>query len=447
MPHPVVIIGAGPIGLAGAAQAQSRGLDTIVLEAGASAGAAVSEWGHIRLFSPWSELVDPVATALLVGSGWQAPSLSAYPTGDDWVSAYLRPLAEALERTDEVQIRYGHRVVGVTRFGRDRLVDSGRDDEPLVLQVDTGDGIERITASAVVDASGTWGGPNPLGGDGLPALGELDHAHRISYRVPDLRSEQGAERYAGQHVVVAGTGASAQNALVELARLAESAPGTRVTWLVRRPSVGNAFGGGDNDQLEARGALGRSAERAAGSGAVTAVTSFRTASVEPQADGRLTVTDFGGRTVTDVDEIVAVTGFRPDLGFLSEIRLDLDPVLQSPRTLAPLIDPNVHSCGTVYPHGAKELVQPEPGFYLVGMKSYGRAPSFLTLTGGEQVRSVVAAIAGDHLAAERVELVLPDTGVCGGSGTFDDAAEDGGCCAPGGPELISIGRSDPETAR
>ena len=165
---------------------------------------------------------------------------------------------------------------------------------------------------------------------------------------------------------------------------------------------------------------------------MSARTSFRSASVEQQGDGRLTVTDFDGQTVTDVDEIVAVTGFRPDLGFLSEIRLDLDPVLQSPRTLAPLIDPNVHSCGTVYPHGAKELVQPEPGFYLVGMKSYGRAPSFLTLTGCEQVRSVVAAIAGDHEAAERVELVLPDTGVCGGSGTFDEADQGGGCCAPGG---------------
>jgi hypothetical protein len=380
-----------------------------------------------------------VAAALLASSGWEAPAPSAYPTGDEWVAGYLQPLADALEKTAEVEVRYGHRVVGVTRFGRDRLVDSGRDDEPLVLQVETGHGVERITASAVVDASGTWGGPNPLGGDGLPALGEATHTDRISYRVPDLRSEQGRKRYAGRHVVVAGTGASAQNALVELSHLAESAPGTRVTWLVRRPSAANAFGGGDNDQLEARGALGKSAERAAGSGTVTAVTSFRTASVEQQPDGRLTVTDFGGQTVTDVDEIVAVTGFRPDLGFLSEIRLDLDPVLQSPRVLAPLIDPNVHSCGTVYPHGAKELVQPEPGFYLVGMKSYGRAPSFLTLTGGEQVRSVVAAIAGDREAAERVELVLPETGVCGGSGTFDDASEGGGCCAVSEPELISIG--------
>jgi len=439
MAHPVVIIGAGPIGLAAAAHAQSRGLDTVVLEAGSSAGAAVREWGHIRLFSPWSELVDPVAAALLGGSGWQAPTATAYPTGDDWVADYVQPLADALETTDEVEVRYGHRVIGVTRFGRDRLVDSGREDEPLVLQVDTGHRIERVTASAVVDASGTWGGPNPLGGDGLPALGETAHADRISYRVPDLRSVEGRTRYAGKHVVVAGTGASAQNALVELSDLAESAPGTRVTWLVRRPTVGGAFGGGDNDQLEARGALGKSAERAAGSRAVTAVTSFRTAAVEQQGDGRLTVTDFGGQTVSDVDEIVVVTGFRPDLGFLSEIRLDLDPVLQSPRTLAPLIDPNVHSCGTVYPHGAKELAQPEPSFYLAGMKSYGRAPSFLTLTGFEQVRSIMAAIAGDHAAAERVELVLPDTGVCGGAGTFDAADSGAGCCDPATAELITIG--------
>ena len=128
-----------------------------------------------------------------------------------------------------------------------------------------------------------------------------------------------------------------------------------------------------------------------------------------------------GRPVLDaVDEVVVVTGFRPDLSWLSEVRLDLDPVLQAPRALAPLIDPNVHSCGTVYPHGAAELAQPEPGLYLVGMKSYGRAPTFLAMTGYEQVRSVAAAIAGDHEAAARVELVLPETGVCGGAGLFDE---------------------------
>jgi hypothetical protein len=211
-----------------------------------------------------------------------------------------------------------------------------------------------------------------------------------------------------------------------------------VTWLVRRPTVGNAFGGGDNDQHEARGELGKSAQRAAEGGAVTAQTSFRAGSLEQQPDGRLTVIDLDGQSVSDVDEIIAVTGFRPELDHLSEIRLDLDPVLQAARILAPMIDPNIHSCGSVEPHGAKELAQPEPGFYLVGMKSYGRAPSFLTLTGCEQARSVIAEIAGDHEAAGRVELVLPDTGVCGGSGSFDESDGDG-CCAPAVPELITIG--------
>jgi len=446
MQHPVVIIGAGPIGLAAAAHAQSRGLETVLLEAGPTAGAAIREWGHVRLFSSWSELTDAAATALLDGAGWQAPAAETYPTGADWVDGYLQPLADALAATPEVDVRYGHRVVGVTRSGRDRLVDSGRDTEPLVLQVRTSDGVERITASAVVDASGTWGGPNPLGGDGLHALGEVEHADRISYRIPDVRSEAGRARYAGKHVVVAGTGASAQNVLVELATLGEDAPDTRVTWLVRRPTVGNAFGGGDNDQLEARGELGKSARRAAESRVVTPLTSFRASIVEAQPDGRLRVIDFGGQVVTDVDEIVAVTGFRPELAHLNEIRLDLDPVLQAPRELAPMIDPNIHSCGSVEPHGAKVLAQPEPGFYLVGMKSYGRAPSFLTLTGCEQARSVIAAIAGDHEAADRVELVLPETGVCGGSGVFDES-EGGGCCAPATPELLTIGHVGSRVAR
>ena len=287
----------------------------------------------------------------------------------------------------------------------------------------------------MIDASGTWTQPNPLGADGYPALGEAEHADRIFYGMPDLTDERLRERYAGRHVVVAGTGASAQNALVALARLAAEEPATRVTWLVRRP--GASFGGGDNDQLEERGALGRRAQAVAESGIVTTRTQFRATAVREDASG-LVVESVDGQTVEGVDEIIVVTGFRPDLSILSEVRLDLDGVLQSPRELAPLIDPNVHSCGTVYPHGAKELAQPETNFFLAGMKSYGRAPSFLTLTGFEQVRSIVAAIAGDTAAAERVELVLPESGVCGGSGQFDEPAAEasGGCCGPASAELL-----------
>ena len=139
---------------------------------------------------------------------------------------------------------------------------------------------------------------------------------------------------------------------------------------------------------------------------------------------------------------MVATGFRPELDFLREIRLSLDPALECPPALAPLIDPNEHSCGTVRPHGARELAQPEPGFYFAGMKSYGRAPTFLMLTGYEQVRSIVAEIAGDHEAAARVELVLPETGVCNGPGPELAVNADGvgatagsvGCCAPAAPE-------------
>ena len=132
------------------------------------------------------------------------------------------------------------------------------------------------------------------------------------------------------------------------------------------------------------------------------------------------------------DELIVATGFRPELSFLRELRISLDPALECPSLLAPLIDPNEHSCGTVRPHGARELAQPESGFYFAGMKSYGRAPTFLLITGYEQVRSIVAEIAGDHEAAARVELVLPETGVCNGPGPVSNAAVGKTDCC-GGP--------------
>jgi Pyridine nucleotide-disulphide oxidoreductase len=450
MPHPVVIIGAGPIGLAAAAHAAERGMEFLVLEAGPHAGSSVGEWAHVRLFSSWSELVDPAARRLLDSTGtWTSPDDSAYPTGGEWRTTYLRPLADALGTTSGGSVRYGSRVVGVGRAGRDLVVDSGREGDPFAIHVDGPTGPERLLGSAVVDASGTWTRPNPLGADGYPALGEEDNAARITYGIPDLDDPTVAARYAGRHVAVAGKGASAQGVLVGLARLAKADAGTRVSWLLRRPSVGDAFGGGDNDQLEQRGRLGQDARAAATSGSVTDVTRFRTGFVATQADGRLTLTSVDGQRVADVDEVIVVTGFRPDLTFLSEVRLDLDPALGAARALAEQIHPDHHSCGDVAPHGYRELRQPEQDLYVVGMKSYGRAPSFLAMTGYEQVRSVVAALDGDLEAAGRVELVLPETGVCNGAGAFDDpdalavTGAGGGCCGPAAmePQLISLGRA------
>lgn len=445
MPHqttttelPVVVIGAGPSGLAAAAHLRSREVDVLVLESGHAAGAAVSQWGHVRLFSAWSELVDPAAEKLLADAGWTPPNAKRYPTGAEWVSSYLQPLADALGDS----VRYGTTVTSVAKQSRDRLVSSGRDEASFTIHTRTAEGAAHIQARAVIDASGTWTGPNPLGGDGVPAIGEAEAADHISYRIPDLQNEAERTRYAGKHVVVAGTGASAKGALIGLTALAKDEPNTRVTWLVRRSNVGAAFAGSGQDELPQRGALGQQAQAAVTEGPVTTLNGFRTARVSKGPDDRLVIESFDNQVVEGVDEVVVLTGFRPNLEMLSEVRLDLDPVLQAPRQLAPLIDPNEHSCGTVYPHGAKELAQPETGFYLVGMKSYGRATSFLALTGFEQTRSVAAAIAGDHEAAARVELTLPETGVCGGSGLFDDdAAEAGGCCGTAAePELITLGR-------
>ncbi|WMC87515.1 NAD(P)-binding domain-containing protein [Streptomyces rochei] len=436
--QPVVVIGAGPVGLAAAAHLLERGAEPLVLEAGQSAATAVREWAHVRLFSPWAEVTDPAAEKLLAPTGWTRPDGTTYPTGRDWAERYLQPLADALGD----KVRYGATVTGVARSGRDRIVDSGRDEQPFTVHLETADGgEERITARAVVDASGTWSTPGPMGANGLPALGEKSASDRITHRVPDLTDPAVRARYAGKRTAVVGSGASAFTALALLADLAGEEADTHAVWILRR-GIGDAtYGGGEADQLPARGALGLRAKAAVEAGYASAVTGFRTEAVERDGD-RLVLVAEDGRRSDPVDEVIALTGFRPDLSFLSELRLGLDERLQAPTALAPLIDPNVHSCGTVYPHGVKELSHPEQDFYLVGMKSYGRAPTFLALTGYEQVRSIAAALAGDHEAAERVELTLPETGVCGGAGLYDepDTArndESGGCCTP--PTTLQIG--------
>ncbi|MFI1062804.1 NAD(P)-binding domain-containing protein [Streptomyces spororaveus] len=434
---PVVVIGAGPAGLAAAAHLVDRGIEPLVLEAGSTAGAAVREWAHVRLFSTWGEVVDPAAEKLLAPTGWVKPDPATYPSGGDWAEIYLQPLADVLGE----QVRYDARVTGVSRTGRDRIVDADREAQPFVINYETADGAEqRIWARAVIDASGTWTTPGPAGGSGLAALGEKAAADHITYRVPDLKDPAVRARYAGKRTAVIGSGASAFTALAYLADLAKDEPGTHSVWILRRGISGSTFGGGASDQLPARGALGLAAKAAVDNGYADAVTGFRTDAVEKSGERLVLVAD-DGRRLDPVDEVIVLTGLRPDLSFVSELRLGLDERLQAPVELAPLIDPNQHSCGTVYPHGVKELSHPEKDVYLVGMKSYGRSTAFLAMTGYEQVRSIAASLAGDQEAAERVELTLPETGVCGGAGLFDqpEAAEaaGGGCCAA--PATLTIG--------
>lgn len=433
---PVVVIGAGPLGLATAAHLLERGLTPLVLEADAGPGAAVAQWAHVRTFSPWPELVDPAAARLLAPTGWTAAQ-AGFPTGREWIDDYLAPLAAALG----ARVQFGAKVVAVSRLGRDRLVSPGRAQAPFVVHVTNTDGTEcRVQARAVIDASGTWGQPNPAGADGVPAIGERAAAAAgvLSYVPPTLAQ---ASALAGKHVVVVGSGHSAMTAVTQLGEVARRDPTTTVTWLLRRGVTGDTFGGGAADELPQRGALGVRSKEAVEAQRVSLLTGFRTERID-LSEGRAVVTAEDGRSLPPADHVVVLTGLRPDLSFLSEMRIELDPILQAPIKLAGSIDPNMHSCGSVAPHGAAELAHPEPDLYIVGMKSYGRAPTFLAMTGYEQVRSIAAELAGDHEAARRVELTLPDTGVCNGAGLLDSPDTEnagGGCCgAPSTPQPLSL---------
>jgi thioredoxin reductase len=424
---PVAVIGGGPIGLAAAAHLIERGLPVKLYEAGATVGVSVLDWAHVRIFSPWRHNVDPAAQRLLERQGWKAPRADRLPTGGEIVRDYLLPLSQTPEMAAIVET--GAKVTAIGRRGIDKIGSTGRESRPFVLSVAKSDGTtRRDLARAVIDASGTWTHQNPLGGDGMPAEGEAEHADRLAYGIPDVCRDR--ESYAGRKVAVVGAGYSAANVLLDLAKLSERAPETSIVWIVRGANLIRVYGGGLADGLPARGELGADVKTLVDSGRVTLVTGFSTTAVRDAGGGVMLEgeTAEGMRKVGPFDRVVVTTGQRPDLNLTRELRLELDPWLESARALGPLIDPNVHSCGSVPPHGHRELSHPEPGFYTVGVKSYGRAPTFLLLTGYEQVRSVVAAIAGDLVAADDMRLVLPETGVCSTSSAEFEIAAPGPSC-------------------
>jgi thioredoxin reductase len=440
---PVVVIGAGPVGLAAAAHLADRGIDFLVLEAGEAVAASIAHWGHVRLFSPWRYNTDSVARRLLADSGWAEPDPDQLPTGNDLIDAYLAPLAAHQAIAD--RLRLNTKVVAISRLGHDRVRTAGRVSAPFLVRVSTVDGRwEDIAARAVIDASGTWTIPNVLGGNGLPAYGEADNAERIIAALPDVLGKD-RQRFAGRHTIVVGAGQSATTTLLDLARLAESEPATKVTWALRAGSPVRAYGGGDADALPARGSIGTRVRAMVDAGKVPVVTGFHTHTVKASGDGVELVSRAadGTEQTLAADVVVNATGFRPDHTIASELRLDLDPILGSTRALAPLIDPNEHSCGTVPPHGVDELTHPEPGYYAIGVKSYGRAPTFLLATGYEQARSVVAALAGDWSAARDVQLELPETGVCSSNLPGEEAGES--CCGSTATAPVAVSGREPAT--
>ena len=408
---PIVVIGAGPVGLAAAAHLNKRKLPFIILELGNRVANNVESWKHVSMFSPWKYNLDAAAVEILNRHGWTKPRLNKIPNGQELLEDYILPLSE----TDEIepQIRLNSKVISISRRRINKMKNFGRDNAPFVIHIEKFGVEEIIYAKAIIDASGTWKRPNPIGADGLPAIGEVEHKKNIYYGIPDILGKD-RDMYKEKNVAVIGGGHSAINSLLELADLKNEFPSTNLIWIMRKSKIEDAYGGLDADELPGRGLVGQRVKELVESGRIEVNTPFfvdKISSINDELviEGKSTK----GQKIIKCDKIIAATGLRPDLFMLNELRISIDNAVESPTNLAPLIDPNIHSCGSVEPHGEAELRHPEKDFYIVGMKSYGRAPTFLLATGYEQVRSVVAALDGDWEAAKEVHLSLPETGVCG----------------------------------
>ncbi len=404
---PIAIIGAGPVGLAAAAHLAVKNEPFFIIEAGPRVGNHILQWGHVRLFSSWKFNIDKMARQLLNESGWNEPNMTHLPLGNDIVEDYLIPLSNV--PTIKPFLYLNTKVVAISKKGLDKMKTANRKTQPFVVYVEKDGRTERLEARAIIDATGTWGKPNPVNADNIWTKEEENLNTHIAYKIPDINGKDRL-KFANKHVAVVGGGHSAINTILELATLEK----VQISWILRKRRVEEAYGGETLDALPARGQLGSRIHELVDQGKVRVYTPFLIQHISQDNQGiQLTGTVHNElKVIEGIDEIIANTGSRPDFSFLREIRLDIDPATESVTKLAPLIDPNVHSCGTVRPHGEIELRQPENNFYMVGMKSYGRAPTFLMATGYEQVRSVVAHLTGDEDGAKRVELELPETGVC-----------------------------------
>lgn len=386
---PIAIIGAGPIGLAMASHLAGCNRRFLLLEAGEEAGHSIREWQHVRLFTQWAGNIDSEADKLLSASDWRRPADDEIPTGGELLHDYLLPLAD--HPAIRAHLKLAHRVEAVSRQGVDKVRTDGRAAQPFLLRTATPAGETLIEASAVIDASGTWFTGNPLHTSGLWTAAERAATGQIEYGIPDVLGQARA-RYAGRNVAVVGAGYSAINVVLDLAELRQADPATRISWVVRRTSVESLLRGTGQDLLLAQSWLGQRLRQLIERGEIDVVTSFGTAAIDREGEA-LQLTDGSGRRLR-ADRIVACTGFRPDLSLFRELRVDIDPVSESVRGLGALIDPNRHSCYSVPVHGFAELAHGEPDFFVIGIKSYGRAPTFLLKTGYEQARAIAAALCG-----------------------------------------------------
>ena len=393
MSLPVAILGGGPVALEAALALAESDRPFVLFESGGRVGSHVRDWGHVRLFTPWSMNVSPRARAALEDAGVDVPGGDDCPTGYELASSLLDPIA-ALP-TVAPNVRTGTRVVAVTRDGvlKNHEIGTGaRADVPFRILVRDDAGQERVElASAVLDCTGTWGHPNALGSGGIPAPGEGPAAHRITRSIPDFDDEAVRSEWAGARILLVGAGHSAQTAAVALAALAREQPDTKMTWVIR--SSDPDFSADPSDPLPARRALHEEA-RALADGGNSPFDVRRGRSIEgiEETDDGLRVHLAEGESI-EVDQVLSLTGSVGDASLYRQLQVHECYATSGPMNLAAaLLSSSSADCLDQVSHGADTLRNPEPDFYILGSKSYGRNNTFLLRVGWEQVDDVLSLL-------------------------------------------------------
>jgi hypothetical protein len=391
----IAILGAGPIGLEAALAAAARGADFTVFEAAPHVGGNVRRWGHVRTFTPWSMNVSPRMRAALPG----APDGAALPTGAQLAAELLEPIA-ALPRLRE-RIRLGARVLAIGREGllkHEAIGDGRRAARPFRLLVGAADGSEAIVhADVVIDATGTYANPNRLGDGGIDAVNERAFDDRIERLLPAFDGQRDGRRaslWAGRTILLTGAGHCAQTAAAQLAELARAAPATRVVWAVRDPAPD--WGAVAGDPLPERAALAASAARLqAGASAAVRVRPGCVTEALHARGGRIAVTlRNGGAEEIEVDRILALNGGVGDHALYRQLQVHECYATTGPINLAAALlgEAGTGDCLRLTAHGPETLRTPEPGFFILGAKSYGRMSRFLLQAGWRQVDDVFGTL-------------------------------------------------------
>lgn len=398
-PGRVAILGAGPIGLEAALYAERLKLQVTVYERG-QPGEYLRRWGHVRMFSPFAMNHTPLGLEVLQRelANYRPPAATECVTGRAHLTAYVEPLAKSSVLRE--RIRLGEQVVQVGRRGYLKTEGPGdvkRLQEPFLLLIRDAQGKERVDeADIVLDCTGTYGLPNRIGDGGLSVPGEKQTGQAVDYGVEDVLGEKRGA-YAGKNIVVIGAGYSAATTVCNLATLAGLDAATWTVWLAR--------GAGSqpirrimNDPLAERDKLARKANTLAtrAEGNIEFFQQTVVEALEPMQGGVRLVTRCAGKKKNfETERVIANIGYRPDLSLFQELQVHQCYASEGPMALAAaLLKQGGGDCMAIPSFGPASLRTTEPGFFVLGAKSYGRNSHFLLRTGFEQIRDVFAMVTG-----------------------------------------------------